>query len=99
MTMDLNFQPARETLGADTHLGGKQRKQIMGRSTAQKNIFLAAEGDQWFARNKQSFDQHDTDIIIETLRSIELVPARVLEIGCGSSHRLELMRKVFNSKC
>lgn len=38
-------------------------------------------------------------MIVETLRSIELAPTKVLEIGCSNGHRLGLIRKAFNSEC
>jgi ubiquinone/menaquinone biosynthesis C-methylase UbiE len=73
----------------------------MEHNPVQKDIFKAAEGDQWFARNVQTYNSHDSDhdIIVETLKSIELAPTKVLEIGCSNGHRLNQIHKAFNAEC
>lgn len=67
----------------------------------QKEIFLASEADQWFIRNKESYkDKRDeNDIIIQFLKEIEIVPKKVLEIGCSNGTRLNNFNKVFRSEC
>jgi len=64
--------------------------------TKQKDIFLSTEGDEWFKRNA-SVEKHDK--IIELLNHIELYPKKVLEIGCSSGDRLQLLRQKFNAEC
>jgi ubiquinone/menaquinone biosynthesis C-methylase UbiE len=71
----------------------------MEQSETQKEIFMKTEGDRWFARNARPNYSDDDDTIVKVLRSIELAPTRVLEIGCSNGHRLDLIRKAFNSKC
>jgi len=69
--------------------------------TTQKEIFKAGEGDQWFERNKKSLNSPpgEDDDIVNLIRSMELFPKRVLEIGCGGGHRLEIIRNVFQADC
>lgn len=64
---------------------------------SQKNIFIRSEGDQWFSRNRHSYSSSHKDIVIETLRSIDIVPTNVLEIGCSNGKRLGMIRDLFNS--
>jgi ubiquinone/menaquinone biosynthesis C-methylase UbiE len=56
----------------------------------QKEIFLSKEADQWFIRNNQTYEnnKNESDIIIRTLKEIEIVPKKVLEIGCSNGIRL-----------
>jgi len=69
--------------------------------TSQKEIFKASEGDHMFLRNKERLNSpsKEDDKIINLIKSIELIPKRVLEIGCGGGHRLEIMRLVFQADC
>jgi SAM-dependent methyltransferase len=65
---------------------------------SQKNLFVNTEGDQWYARNKQSYSSSDQDLVIDTLRSIELIPKKVLEIGCSNGNRLASIKSAFNAE-
>ncbi|MBX7201602.1 MAG: methyltransferase domain-containing protein [Bacteroidia bacterium] len=69
--------------------------------TSQKEIFLASEADQWFIRNKKSYENTQDEIgpIIQSLIDIEIAPKKVLEIGCSNGMRLNNFNKVFNSEC
>lgn len=67
----------------------------------QKEIFLSKEADQWFIRNNQTYEnkKNESDIIIHTLKEIEIVPKKVLEIGCSNGIRLNNFNKNFGSEC
>ena len=69
--------------------------------TEQKKIFSTSEGDQWFNRNLNSnnANKDNDDKIIQTLQSIELLPNKVLEIGCSSGKRLNLIKNAFSADC
>jgi len=68
---------------------------------SQKEVFKAGEGNQMFLRNKQTSNSStiEDDRIVNVIKSNELFPERVLEIGCGGGHRLEIIRTVFQSDC
>lgn len=67
----------------------------------QKEIFKASEADQWFLRNMKSYEntKDDDGIIIRSLKEIEIVPKRVLEIGCSNGTRLNRFNQVFGASC
>ena len=67
----------------------------------QKEIFKAGEGNRWFSRNRKSSNacRDSEDEIVNLIKSIELFPKKVLEIGCSAGHRLETMRLVFQADC
>lgn len=69
--------------------------------TSQKEIFKASEGDCMFLRNKKKLNSpsKEDDKIVNLIKSIELFPKRVLEIGCGAGHRLENIRLAFQADC
>lgn len=69
--------------------------------TEQKKIFIKSEGDQWFYRNRESYDSLNcqNDKIINILKTLELSPKKVLEIGCSNGSRLNLIQATFNAKC
>jgi len=67
----------------------------------QKEIFLAAEGDAWLARNRERIGQVKRDSSDPVLRSIEdvrLFPKDVLEIGCSSGWRLDVLSKIYGCR-
>jgi len=68
---------------------------------SQKEIFKATEADQWFNRNKESYEKtkNENGIIIQTLKEIEIVPKQVLEIGCSNGAKLNKIQKAFGSEC
>ena len=67
----------------------------------QKEIFKAGEGNRWFFRNRKSSNSYRNgeDEIVDLVKFFELVPKRVLEIGCSNGRRLEMIRKVFQADC
>ncbi len=68
---------------------------------SQKDIFRATEADQWFNRNKESYKKTEIekDIIIQTLKEIEISPKRVLEVGCANGAKLNKLYQAFGSEC
>ena len=68
---------------------------------SQKKIFKASEGDCWFQRNRNSSHSPpaNEDEIVAFIKSIELVPETVLELGCSNGQRLEVIRNAFQAKC
>lgn len=64
----------------------------------QKKVFLECEGDQYFERNKTNLI-NENDSIEELLKSIQLVPKKVLEIGCMNGWRLDNIRKLYHANC
>lgn len=67
----------------------------------QKEIFQTTEGDQWFDRNKKSFDSvgDENNIVIQSLKEMEITPKKTLEIGCANGVRLNNLNKTFGSDC
>jgi ubiquinone/menaquinone biosynthesis C-methylase UbiE len=67
----------------------------------QKEIFKSGEGDRWFLRNRKSSNSglESEDKIVDLIKSIELFPQKVLEIGCSDGRRLEMIREVFQADC
>ena len=61
----------------------------------QKDVFLAGEGDAWFARNEGALSARDwtQDPVVARLGALAPRGARVLEVGCGEGSRLELLQK------
>lgn len=63
--------------------------------TIQSQVFLEDEGDSWFKRNLNSLNQKDfgksDPIVLAMQQTIHWPPGKMpnlLEIGCGSGHRL-----------
>jgi len=72
--------------------------------TKQKKIFSDSEGNQWFNQNINSnnaniYINDKNDKTIEILKFIELIPKKVLEIGCSSGKKLNLIKKAFSADC
>lgn len=65
----------------------------------QRDIFLSSEGDKWFERNQQTYSSAGRDNVIEFIKTQELSPKRVLEIGCASGQRLERLYNEFGAEC
>jgi ubiquinone/menaquinone biosynthesis C-methylase UbiE len=60
----------------------------------QKDVFLASEGDAWYARNETALSERDwtSDPIVTSLGALAPRGARVLEVGCGEGSRLEQLQ-------
>ncbi len=67
----------------------------------QKEIFQSFEGNNWFNRNKSSYEKikDDKDLIIEIFKEIEINPKKILEVGCSNGIRLDKFYKVFGAEC
>lgn len=65
----------------------------------QKNAFLEFEADQWFKRNHEKFIHFDAekDRVISLIKTYNLKPSRVLEIGCSAGYRLNGIKQNFSS--
>lgn len=62
--------------------------------TAQKDIFLASEGDAWFQRNEAALVARDwsKDMVCRKIEHISAgQPLHILEIGCGEGSRLKYL--------
>lgn len=68
---------------------------------SQKMIFKFSEADAWFNRNKVTYSStaNDESQIVEVIREIELMPERVLEIGCSNGFQLQFIEREFGCKC
>lgn len=67
----------------------------------QKEIFQSGEGDQWYLRNKEAYEgsQNKESIITQTLESIEILPQKILEIGCSNGIRLNELHQKYGAQC
>ncbi len=71
----------------------------------QKEVFLQAEGDAWFSRNREAVARRrlpDEDAILRALLAVAPglpKPARILEIGCGDGTRLAWLKEMRNAQC
>ena len=66
----------------------------------QRDIFSESEGDQYFERNNLPGDTTEMreDKVIQVLKSIQLSPEKVLEIGCSKGNRLNQIRNAFGCR-
>lgn len=65
--------------------------------TGQKHVFLQGEGDAYFERNANKADVSDP--VQVGLLHLHLDPKTVVEVGCGSGHRLGAIGKHFAAEC
>lgn len=67
--------------------------------TSQKKIFLESEGDGWLARNRIDTGKMAAriaqDPVLKSLKTADIQPHSVLEIGCGDGWRLAAMRALW----
>lgn len=61
----------------------------------QKSVFLQGEGDQWYQRNSQVLEP-ENDEYVNLLKSQNISPKAVLEVGCANGFHLEALRQQFN---
>ena len=64
----------------------------------QREVFLRSEGDAWHERNREALGRRPY-IVLAPLKSLQIQPKRILEIGCGNGHQLEQLRRAFNVEC
>lgn len=67
---------------------------------SQKEIFLTAEGDGWFARNRLDDGRLKTDPatdpVLNTIGKLSLAPRNILEIGASNGWRLSALKQKIN---
>lgn len=63
----------------------------------QKEVFIAGEGDEWFERNRASLSANNP--AVELLKQIELLPKKILEVGCSNGFQLNRFREEFGCEC
>lgn len=68
---------------------------------SQSELFLAGEGDAWFARNMASVkvtpEAPDVNFICATLETFRQEISSILEIGCGAGAKVEALSEYFQS--
>jgi ubiquinone/menaquinone biosynthesis C-methylase UbiE len=66
----------------------------------QTDIFLAGEGDAWFARNRDKIGDNDPahDPVETEIQRIGLWPTDVLEIGCADGWRLKRLQDKYHCR-
>ena len=66
-----------------------------------KNIFEQGEANQWFRRNQAVLEKNSTDeaisLLCEWLQPFIGEIGEILEVGCGSGHRLNQMTESLKS--
>jgi ubiquinone/menaquinone biosynthesis C-methylase UbiE len=69
----------------------------------QKEVFLASEGDEYHRRNASRVaeldSRQDADRVLRAIKSLQIRPTSVLEIGCGRGSRLERFRLAYGARC
>jgi ubiquinone/menaquinone biosynthesis C-methylase UbiE len=64
----------------------------------QKAVFSEGEGDAWFERNRTKLGSRP-DEVEWAIESLQILPHRILEIGCSNGYRLEKLRMRFAAEC
>ena len=66
-----------------------------------KSFFESGEANEWFRRNKEALENRrsdaTTDLLIDWLKPFANEISDVLEIGCGSGHRLNQITNSFSA--
>lgn len=69
----------------------------------QKNVFLDAEANAWYGRNREVLEKKLTDPQHDRVQQVLLragaAPKKVLEIGCSNGWRLRQMEQRFSCQC
>jgi ubiquinone/menaquinone biosynthesis C-methylase UbiE len=65
----------------------------------QREIFLASEGDAWFARNRQALREVRNDPVLQVVEALALAPRAALEIGCADGWRLRALAAKTGAAC
>ncbi len=68
---------------------------------SQSQIFLSSEADHWYLRNKEKLEvikqSIATDILLKTCKPYSDQIKNVLEIGCASAQKLEIITREFEA--
>jgi ubiquinone/menaquinone biosynthesis C-methylase UbiE len=75
--------------------------QSYGMASHQKHIFVESEGDQWFLRNQGACpgSNKSGDRVLKALERASVQPLQVLEIGCSTGSRIDMLAKQTGCKC
>jgi SAM-dependent methyltransferase len=68
----------------------------------QDDVFWNSEGDAWFKRNDSTLHRPEkvkTDIPLNLILKLGIVPRKVLEIGASNGYRLAEIAKQFDAQC
>lgn len=66
----------------------------------QKDIFLSEEADEWFIRNKHTYQtQEKVKPLIDLFLDLEIKPINLLEIGCANGSRLHEIYSKYKCNC
>ena len=65
----------------------------------QKEVFASIEADRFFSRNKTAQDDNYDDVAFSLMKTIDLTPKSVLEVGCSNGFRLDKISKHFKCSC
>jgi len=63
----------------------------------QKKAFLEYEADSWFERNKSVIENYkvEKDFVTDLLIKYNIIPEKVLEIGCSAGYRLNGLKGLY----
>jgi SAM-dependent methyltransferase len=64
---------------------------------SQKDVFLESEGDAWYRRNLQYLRAAGQDVVLTTLRQLQVTPKSILEIGCANGYRVAQICEQFGA--
>jgi ubiquinone/menaquinone biosynthesis C-methylase UbiE len=69
-------------------------------SREQEIIFAKGEADKWFQRNKEAILKRATENnkAIEILKAYQVLPKKILDIGCSNGYFLNQLKEVFKSE-
>ena len=59
----------------------------------QEVVFLSGEGDAWFDRNSDA--GNTVDPVTDAIVSCGIIPTEVLEVGCGTGWRLNVLKNMY----
>jgi ubiquinone/menaquinone biosynthesis C-methylase UbiE len=67
----------------------------------QDDVFITSEGDQWFKRNRDALEKKNTDLPFELACKAGILKDNitVLEIGCSTGYRLNMIQQKFKTEC
>lgn len=68
----------------------------------QDEIFKRFEADNYFRRNQKDLNSGNAlknDTVLKLIRIFNIVPRRVLELGCANGYRLNYLRDKYGSVC
>jgi len=62
----------------------------------QKQVFIDSEADEWFLRNKETISNRgQNDPIINVINKYNISPQSILDVGCSTGYRLNLLKNLF----